>query len=220
MLDSAALGTGLYATIYTPACYDPTGKYPVLYLLHGQNMDDNFWFDMGATRIAEKAIRAGQAPFLIVMPYEERMFDPPGDSMFYDALLNDLIPWVDAHFATCTERVCRAIGGVSRGGGWAIRLVMRNFETFGALGAHSFGLMQADTWWAQKNLETHSLAEFPRIYLDRGDKDYLAEDIEYFENALSANKIPHEYHIYPGIHNKDYWQAHVEEYMQFYMAAW
>lgn len=219
-IDSNALGEPLTVSVYLPPCYDRSARYPVLYLLHGQTMDDLYWLDLGVKQIADQAILNGQAPFLMVFPFEERNFDPPSESKFYDAVLADLIPWVDANYATCIERACRAIGGISRGGGWAIHLALRNFDLFGSFAGHSFGLMYGEGGMVQKLLETHAAEDFPRIYIDRGENDMLQEDIDYFVGILQGSKVPHEFHVNPGAHNRDYWQAHVAEYMNFYMAAW
>ncbi|MCX6055454.1 MAG: alpha/beta hydrolase-fold protein [Chloroflexi bacterium] len=220
MIPSVELEKGLYVTIYIPPCYDPKRKYPVLYLLHGQAMTDRFWVDLGVTQIADHAIQNGQAPFMIVMPFEERNFDPMLETKFGDSMIKELIPFVDKFYATCTQRTCRAIGGVSRGGGWAIRLGMRNFDLFGAIGGHSFALPEIDNWWPIHQLESHAVEEFPRIYIDRGDQDYLCAGIDDYEKLLTFTKIPHEYHTAPGTHGVAYWQLHVQEYMDFYMAGW
>jgi enterochelin esterase-like enzyme len=217
---SAELVDPLQISIYLPPCYDPSGNYPVLYLLHGQGMTDQLWIDLGVTTIADTAIAKGQTPFIMVFPYEEDNFQEITASKFPDAIINDLIPWVDSNYATCTERVCRAIGGISRGGGWAIKLALRHFDLFGTLGGHSYGLMYGDINWVPKDLQTHTIEEFPRIYLDRGEKDTLAHDIDLFVKVLQANGIHPEFHIYPGDHTKSYWKSHVQEYMNFYMAAW
>lgn len=217
---SAALEGFLPVSIYLPPCYEPAGNYPVLYLLHGQAQTDQFWIDLGVTTIADEAIRAGATPFIMIFPLEEDPFEDNATSKFPDAIIYDVIPWVDANFATCTERICRSIGGISRGGGWAIKLAMRNIDLFGTLGAHSYGLMFGDASWVEKNLRTHSVEDFPRIYLDRGEKDSLANDIDFFVTVLQANEIRPEFHIYPGDHTVSYWRDHVQEYMAFYMAAW
>jgi len=217
---SSILGVPVPVSIYLPPCYDPGGNYPVLYLLHGQGMDDKYWIDLGVTTIADTAIRNGQTPFIMVFPSEERYLEEIVKSKFPEVMLNDVIPWVDANYATCTQRVCRAIGGISRGGGWAIKLSMRNFDLFGTLGGHSYGLMFGDSNFVQIQLQTHTVADFPRMYLDRGDKDSLAPDIDYFVKILHANGISPEFHIYPGGHTKSYWSDHVQEYMNFYMASW
>lgn len=219
-MPSVALEKPMPVSIYLPPCYDQQGNYPVIYLLHGQAQTDQLWIDLGATAIADQAIQNGQTPFIMVFPYEELNFDNNATSKFPEAVIDELIPWVDANFATCTERACRSIGGISRGGGWAIKLALRNFDLFGTLGAHSFGLMYGDSSWVEVNLRTHTTADFPRIYLDRGDKDMLADDIEYFVKTLLSYNVDYEYHIYPGDHTLSYWRDHVQEYMNFYMAFW
>lgn len=82
------------------------------------------------------------------------------------------------------------------------------------------GLMPGDWWQAQNNLQTYELDEYPRIYIDRGEDDFLAVDIDYFEKVLTRNAIPHEYHVYPGTHEKAYWQEHIEEYLSWYIKGW
>jgi len=217
---SAALGVPIPVSIYLPPCYDPNGNYPVLYLLHGQGMDDGYWISLGVTGIADRAINHGQTPFIMVFPFEERFLDDNSTSKFPDAMVYDLIPWVDINYATCTQRLCRAVGGISRGGGWAIKLALRHFDLFGILGGHSYGLMFGDSNWVQIQLESHTIDDFPRMYLDRGDSDSLAPDIDYFVKVLLANGIRPEFHIYPGGHTRNYWSTHVQEYMDFYMDSW
>ncbi len=221
-IPSAYLASPMWVSVYTPPCYSdqPEEGYPVLYLLHGQNMDDNYWQTLGAPEIADEAILGGETPFLIVMPYEERNFEPLGESEFDDALVQELIPWVDGHYPTCATRECRAIGGISRGGGWAVDASLRHFELFSAVGAHSVGLLGGDSWRVSQLLDTHEKEEFPRFYLDRGEDDFLTEYIDRFEAALTSYGIAHEFVISPGAHNIDYWQARVQEYMVWYMAGW
>jgi len=221
-IPSQFLASPLWVSVYTPPCYadQPEEAYPVLYLLHGQNMDDSYWQTLGATKIADEAIQAGERPFLIVMPYEERNFEPIADSGFDEALIRELIPWVDGQYPTCTARECRAIGGISRGGGWAVDAALRNFELFGTMGAHSVGLLGGDSWQVAQLLNTYDTSAFPRIYMDRGENDFLAEYIDQFEAVLTASGITHEFVISPGAHDGNYWQAHVQEYMRWYMAGW
>ena len=212
----------LPVSIYTPPCFTEASEtpYPVLYLLHGQGMDDTYWLELGVALIADEAILNGQAPFLMVMPFEEKNYDPTGESKFGEAVMEELLPWVEANYPVCVERECRAIGGISRGGGWAVHLALRNFDTFGAVGAHSMSLMPTDRWYVGQLLVMHTVAEFPRFYVDRGEQDFLAGDIDLFESALTQGKIPHEFVISPLGHEGAYWQAHVAEYMRWYMQGW
>lgn len=213
------MGEKLTFTIYLPPCYDPSRAvgYPVLYLFHGQNMDDTFWPSIGITSAADKAIHSGHAPFIMVFPYEVHNWDPALQSHFGDAFIKDLMPWVVTHYDVCTLRACQAIGGLSRGGGWAVHIALTNFETFGSVGAHSFGYFSGDLYRVQNLLQKYTSADFPRIYIDRGDQDYLRGDIDLYEKNLTATGVAHEYVINPGLHEKAYWQSQVQTYLDWYM---
>lgn len=220
-LDSELLGFSYEVSVYTPPCYGEEGiDYPVLYLLHGQGMDDTYWLNMGAAQIIDDLIAQGAEPFMMVFPREVNDYDPISDVGFGASVITELIPWVEANYDVCAERECRAIGGISRGGGWATRLVARNFDTFGALGAHSMGLLAGDTYKMQQHLETRSVDEYPRIWLDRGENDFLFEGIDYFVDMLEENQIPHEFHLWPGDHSGRYWQSHAAEYLAWYAEGW
>jgi enterochelin esterase family protein len=216
---SKELGEIFTATIYFPPCYDANlaGGYPVIYLFHGQNMDDTFWPSIGATGIADQVIRAGQPAFLMVFPYEVHNFDLAGDSKFGDAVIKELIPYVEKSYNVCTTRQCREIGGVSRGGGWAMHLGLTNFDMFSAIGAHSMGWFQGDLYRVQNLLKVHSVSDFPRIYIDRGDQDYLRDSIDIYEKNLTATGVVHVYTVNPGSHEKAYWQSQVQNYINWYV---
>lgn len=222
LFQSTLMKDAYEVSIYLPPCYGsyPDMQYPVLYLLHGQNQDDTFWLSLGVKELADAKIAEGALPFLMVMPREVLNFKPIPETKFPDSIINELIPWVAEHYTVCTTRDCRAVGGISRGGGWAIRLAMRNFDTFGAVGAHSMGLMAGDWWSAQRNLETHTPQEYPRIWIDQGEEDGLIVDTEFFVRILKSHGIPYEYHVNPGNHDKKYWQTHVEEYLDWYIQGW
>jgi enterochelin esterase-like enzyme len=218
-IDSVEMGETLTFTIYLPPCYDVqhSGGYPVLYLFHGQNMDDTFWPSLGVTGGADQAIRAGHTPFIMVFPYEVHNWDLPSESKFGDAVMKDLIPWVESHYSVCTARQCQAIGGLSRGGGWAMHIALTNFGTFGSVGAHSFGYFSGDLYRVENLLKKYTPADFPRIYIDRGKDDYLRDNIDLYEKNLTYTEVVHEYVVNPGLHNKAYWQSQVQTYLNWYM---
>jgi len=60
---------------------------------------------------------------------------------------------------------------------------------------------------------------WPRLWLDAGDHDGDLGSIRHFEEILTANNVPHEWHIYSGDHTERYWQAHVVEYLGWYAEA-
>jgi len=215
---SEALDDFLTTTIYLPPCYDSgkSGGYPVIYLLHGQGMDDTFWPSIGITDLATQMIQAGSLPFMMVFPYESNDLVPVEESSFGDAIMDDLIPWLDANYDTCRDRRCREIGGVSRGGGWAMHLALTNLDDFSAVGAHSFAYYSTDLDLS-RTLEADPSTVFPQIYIDRGDGDYLAGSIDLFEQNLTLLGIAHVYKVNPGAHSIEYWQSQVGNYLAWYV---
>ncbi len=135
--------------------------------------------------------------------------------------MDELIPWIDAHYRTVPNRASRAIGGLSWGGNWAVRLGLSHWRLFGAIGAHSASTFDIDgpdrirVW-----LEAIPRQDLPRLYLDAGTSDDLLSAIMEVENALNAAAVPHEWHLYPGYHEEAYWSAHVEEYIRWYAQEW
>ena len=48
---------------------------------------------------------------------------------------------------------------------------------------------------------------------------HLAE-AEALHEVLRKAGIPHEWNLYPGLHNYSYWSSHLEEYLLWYSAGW
>ncbi len=209
--------------VYLPPCYAERWNYdyPVLYLLHGQSSTDDQWDRLGVDEAADQLISTGQAqPFLIVMPYEYYYLQDPRESVYGDQLVNNLIPWVDEEYDTCDLRECRAIGGLSRGAGWAIHLGFTEWELFGSVGAHSLALFQGDFYSLPDRLNKITDDAYPRVYMDDGSLDYMLESAGNFERQLTRYHVPHEWVINNGAHNEEYWAAHVEDYLIWYTSAW
>ena len=68
---SRALGQNMFYTVYTPPCYDSeTAPYPVIYLMHGSNDDDNQWLRLGLAELLDERILSGEMPpAVVVMPF-------------------------------------------------------------------------------------------------------------------------------------------------------
>jgi enterochelin esterase-like enzyme len=209
--------------VYTPPCYSaskPT-RYPVLYMLHGQTYDDMQWPQLGLTAAADKLIATGQiSPFIIVMPNETASMSDADSSKFGDALINEVIPWVDTNYATCDVRQCRAIGGLSRGGNWAVRIGMSHPDYFAAIGAHSAPLFYGDLNQINTWVSVLPAGEqVPMIYIDFGKSDEERDQMLQFDQELSSLGVVHQMVQFDGFHNADYWSAHVEQYLLWYSAS-
>jgi enterochelin esterase-like enzyme len=208
--------------IYLPPCYDQniSERYPVVYLLHGQTYDDDEWIRLGAPSAADALIHSGKAPpFIIVFPDDRYWNLPPGPG-FGDRLINLIIPYVDQHYRTLADRAHRALGGLSRGGGWTIELGLKHYDMFGALGMHSPAIFVTDAPYLEDWIRMVPSNSWPRIWMDAGDQDKELGTIMQFESLLSDYQIPHEWHLYTGDHSENYWHAHVEEYLQWYAEGW
>jgi enterochelin esterase-like enzyme len=208
--------------VYLPPCYDEKTdeRYPVLYLLHGQTYTDDQWVRLGAVDAAEKLIRSGQArPFIIVFPDDRYWNLPPGPG-FGQRLADELIPHIDSTYRTLPDRKHRAIGGLSRGAGWALRLGLTEWKLFGAIGLHSLAVLQGDASDIEEWLKAIPPSARPQVFMDIGDNDPEISMARRVESQLNEYGLAHEWYLYGGAHTEDYWSAHVEEYIRWYAKGW
>ena len=151
--------------VYTPPDYDKDAsrRFPVLYLQHGYNENETGWSHQGcAGLIMDNLIAAGKAtPFIIVMENGDIAvrsgFVPRGAppatgspqrgngrgafdfSAFEHALLEDVIPFIDANFRTIADQPHRAMAGLSMGGMQTRTIAPAHLDTFSQIGIFSGG---------------------------------------------------------------------------------
>ena len=223
-LETEFLRLPLSYRVYLPACYDQDidRRYPVLYLFHGQGFKDDQWDRIGADETADRLIANGEIPpLIIVMPYE-RNGGQPGESNFDQVLVEQLVPHIDETYRTKSDPNQRAVGGLSRGGGWAIHFAMKHWKVFGALGGHSPAVFFADAEQMRSFIDAIPLRSYPRIYLDIGvrDRPEILRAAFWFEQLLNEKDVPHEWHLFSGYHNEEYWSAHMAQYLRWYTQGW
>lgn len=223
-LETPWLSKPLEYRVYTPPCYEgsPENRYPVLYLIHGYGYNDDQWLRLGVPEIADKLINSGELPpFIIVLPHDRDHNNQPPENQFGEALIYDLVEAIDSSYRTLPSRQNRAIGGLSRGGNWAIHIGLDHWNVFGVIGAHSAPLFVSDGPSKVRDwLKEIPPDEYPRIFLDIGDKDKWLDHIIRFEELLDEYNISHELFIFPGGHTEDYWKAHTELYIRWYVKGW
>ena len=208
--------------IYLPPCYDEKTdqRYPVLYLLHGQTYTDDQWIRLGAVEVANELILSGESvPFIIVFPDDRYWNLPPGPG-FGQRLEEALIPYIDSTYRTLPDRNQRAIGGMSRGAGWALHLGLTRWDLFGTIGLHSLAVLQKDASEIRDWLRDIPPLSRPRVFMDIGDNDQEYEMAQKVEAQFNAFHLTHEWHLYSGAHTEEYWEAHVEEYIRWYVEGW
>jgi enterochelin esterase-like enzyme len=222
-INSDLLDDPLNIEVYLPPCYDASGaiSYPMLILMHGMNNNESQWLRMDVNGVADSLILSKQVvPFIIVLPREDDTYAYVGDSSFPDAIVNVLIPWMDSHYATCTDRICRAIGGLSRGSGWALRLGLTNWELFGSIGAHSISPFYGDANRLPDWINQIPADSLPRLYMDIGKDDMVLQEGMDIDSILTSVKYEHEWIISEGGHNEDYWHSHLKDYLLWYAEPW
>jgi enterochelin esterase-like enzyme len=204
-------------SVYLPPCYDAdeTVRYPVLFLFHGLGRTPDQWHNLGLEPTADHLILTGRiSPLLIVLPSVRGSDDDDA------AFLADLLPAVESGYRTLPDREHRAIGGISRGAEWALRLALRRADLFGAVGAHSISpgpTALADVYvWAQAVPENL----WPRMYFDAGYSDPQLPQMQAILQVLDLLNRPYERRIPPGDHSDSYWSGQLTEYLLWYAAGW
>ncbi len=154
LFPSPSTNTSRRAFVYTPPDYgkDQSKRYPVLYLQHGWGEDETAWSVQGhANLIMDNLIAEGKIkPFIIVMTYGMtneikfgglRNFDI---KPFQTVLVNELIPYIDAHFNTLADQPNRAMAGLSMGGMETKTITLNNPDVFSHYALLSGGLYAPD----------------------------------------------------------------------------
>jgi enterochelin esterase-like enzyme len=211
---------------YVPPCYGQDGRtYPVVYLIHGSIQTDSHWVDLGLAPLADAAINDGRyPPFIAIMPYNSRLgnISSGGANSIEGVTVNYLMPFVESVFCTWNAREGRSIGGISRGGYWALEIAFLHTDLFSAVAGHSSHLRFETDPERYNPLATYAESDLSamRIWLDRGETDFLRVGQNQLSEGLTNAGIAHEYFINPGGHNEAYWAAHLLEYLDWHTAVW
>jgi S-formylglutathione hydrolase FrmB len=169
-----------------------------------------------------------------------------GKVRYEDFLLQEFFPFIEKRYRVSPGRAHRAISGVSMGGYGALHLAFRHPQLFTSVSAHSAALIEKlpaflsapqsprtrvlggvfgippDTafWNANSPLVLARSANLSglKIYFDCGDQDdYGFESgAAALDKILTARKIPHEFHPYPGRHDPAYFSAHIPASLAFH----
>jgi len=154
--------------IYLPPGYDTdTDKhYPVLYLNHGGGENYSHWTAANprsggfANLILDNLIAAGKArPMIISMPSTGGVVTGTSPKLGEDdactqEYLKDIIPYVDSHYRTRTNRESRAVAGLSMGGFVTLNTGLTHLETFGELYVFSSGYWPEQLPAFQENIKS------------------------------------------------------------------
>ena len=225
--DSEILGINRRLTVYTPYGYEKNTKtkYPVLYLLHGAGGDEEAWSSMGRTaQILDNLIEKGLAkPMIVVMPngnpnqqaaqtfglltteYDWR--NPENRNLYVKSLVEEIVPFIEKNYRTVAKKSHRAIAGLSMGGGHTIAASGMYPDTFDYICPLSMGAHKSDELSAQ--LQGIKKAGYKLYWLACGNTDFLFDQANELDEALTENGLEHTYYVSEGGHVWANWRLYL-----------
>jgi enterochelin esterase family protein len=207
--------------VYTPPGYDPrrSTRYPVLYLLHGNNDTASGWTDVGkANFILDNLLAEKKAvPMIIVMPWGHAVpyagSQSNNTATFERYLVEEVIPQLEKKYRVARGRENRAIVGLSMGGGHALQIGLSHLELFSAVAAFSsavpsnfenrFKTLLDDPAGTNKKLK--------QLWIGCGRQDSAFERNEKFSELLTSHKVRNTFYPTEGLHNFAIWRRYLVE---------
>lgn len=234
---SASLGRQTACNLIIPQGQD--APWSVFYLLHGASDDHTIW----SRRTSIERYVDG-LPLLVVMPegggtgfYTDAA---NGSGRYESAIIEDLIPFMDAIFPTRPEKAGRCIGGLSMGGYGAMKLALKHPDLFCSANSHS-GAVSLERMVNNDNPDWRTKmrgifgegavggtddpfalarngdpATRPALKIDCGTEDFLLDSNRSFHAHLEECGVPHQYDEFPGGHQWSYWDTHIQEALAFH----
>lgn len=233
---SVALDREMKYRVLLPCHYNRvSGRFPVLYLLHGLYGDFLNWDTH--TRLQRYAAKY---EFIVVTPdADDSWYTNSATNVkdrFEDYIAKDLVAEIDTKFRTLRSRHSRAIAGLSMGGYGAVKIALRFRDEFAFAGSLS-GALNAplDLGDRQPDFREQLLTvfgpagsavradndvfamlrntvakDFPYFYLACGSGDSFLPVNREFVAQLSSESMRYEYHETDGGHAWDYWDRSVQ----------
>lgn len=210
--------------VYLPPCYrqNPGQRYALLILIHGQSYTDDQWDRLGVDETIDRLTLGGDLPpFIVLMPRDRYGGESP-ENNFARVVVEQLLPVIDDTYRTLPERQYRAVGGLSRGAGWAVHIGMAYWQEFSRIGAHSPAIFYSDAQKMRTWLDTIPRDQIPLVFIDIGERDRpeILDSAYWFAQLLDEKDIPHEWYLFTGFHNEEYWSSHLEQYLRWYAQNW
>lgn len=212
--------------VYTPPDYDadPGRRYPVLYLLHGNNDRPQGWIDVGnLNHLLDNLLAEKKAvPMIVVMPFGHvAPFGQPAPggrnntAAYEEYLLADVIPHIESNYRVVSDRARRAIAGFSMGGAQSIHIFFRHLDVFASLAAMapapSRNFATDHTALFDDAAGTNAKIDF--LWLGCGRQDSLHANAQRITDTTAAKQIRHTWLSVDGVHNYAYIRGALKEFL-------
>jgi enterochelin esterase family protein len=232
---SKTLGKDRRMHVYTPPGYELGGdqKYPVLYLLHGSSDSDDSWVSVGrANFILDNLIAAGKAkPMIVVMPHGHTSLQtggPPATAPaaaarptvaeFDRDFLNEIKPYVEAHYRVLSDRNSRAIAGLSMGGGQSLSISLPHLTDYAYVGVFSAAIFQRNMGdWEKQNAaildDAQAKEGLKLLWFRTGSTDFLLQRTKDTVELLKRHGFAPVFNESPGGHTWINWRNYLNEFV-------
>jgi hypothetical protein len=123
---------------------------------------------------------------------------------FERELLGDLIPFIEARYSVTADRMHRALAGLSMGGGQSLNFGLNNVDTFAWVG----GFSSAPNTKAPAELvpDPAVARQLELLWVSCGNEDGLFNISAGVHDHLTAQNVPHTWHIDAGGHTFPVWK--------------
>ncbi|MFI5277657.1 MAG: alpha/beta hydrolase [Ktedonobacterales bacterium] len=140
--------TRMLPVILPPGYSSSSRRYPVIVGLTGFTgrglmlLNDDAW-QPNLTQRLERLYAAGMPHAIFVLPDcftrygGSQYINSSATGQYEDYVIDEIIPWVDAHYRTIADPAGRAVFGKSSGGYGAMIYGLRHPDVFGAIACHS-----------------------------------------------------------------------------------
>jgi enterochelin esterase-like enzyme len=212
--------------VYTPPNYNPSTKYPVLYLLHGYSDDASGWTAVGRAHvildnlIAQNKIK----PMIVVMPlgygtmdiinrqwgaWQDHALTDRNFNSYTQILLTEVKPQAEKMYSISNDRKDHAITGLSMGGGESLRTGLNHLDEFAWIGAFSSAVPDNGFEQVFPNLAAQVQKDKDRLkllWVACGTDDHLITPNRAFTGWLKQQQIPVTVIETPGRHTWMVWR--------------
>ncbi len=228
--------------VVLPPNYDPSKKYPVMYVLHGIGGDEGSMVNgMGVQELMAGLIGNGKAEeMIIVLPsqFTSKNGSQGGgfginqatceayDNFLYD-ISDSLIPFIEANYPVKTGRENRAITGFSMGGREAIYIGLMRPDLFAYVGGACPApgitpgkdmFMEHPGCMTESEMKFRDVGPEPNVFMITGgtNDSVVGTFPKSYSDILTRNGVDHVYQSIPGGgHGADSVKPHLYTFMRY-----
>jgi S-formylglutathione hydrolase FrmB len=224
-LRSELMDRQLYQVLVTPA--GGGESRPLLVFLHGYGAAPSDTLSPAFVRALRRL--GDRAPVVLLPQGDTGGWHDRNEGPWGSHVLREAIPAALARSGADPDRV--AIGGISMGGFGALDLGRIAPKHFCAVGGHSPAVFTRGSddisflFDDAADFERHDLIGIARkgspydapVWLDVGKRDGLRPTTAKLARELQDDDVT--FHVWPGAHDGQYWDAHFADYLRFYADA-